>query len=165
MKNDIEIVSIADTHVVGVWRNVVIQIWEHPIESLVQRRAFQKTGEAFRTLRAKLGPSALLLAITVVSAHTNMPDAESRKIAAEFSSWFDYYVGVHEGTGFRASLVRTVVAGMALVAPKRAAHDICSDVRHGAAILAGRAGGTLTSADVVAAISELRARVAALRAA
>lgn len=155
-----EIVSLARTHAVAVWRNVVIQIWEEPLAPADQLRGFLETRRAFQTLEPSTGPDRPLLAITIVSERTSMPDSESRAIAASFSTYFDYYVGVHEGTGFRASLVRAVVAGMSLMAKDRAAHDICGSLSQGAALLAARGKRTVSAEEVVQVVTDLRARIA-----
>lgn len=156
-----EIVSLASTHAVAVWRNVLIQIWERPLDPLDQAREFRRVLRTFERQAALKSPARPLLALTVVSETTTMPDAESRRIATDFASYFDYYVGAHEGTGFRASLVRAVVAGMALAARVKPRYDVCSDARHGAALIASRSSGTVFADELYAVITELRARIAA----
>lgn len=154
-----EVLSLSGAHAVVTWNNVLIQIWEAHVDPDLQAQEFRRVLSALKRMKSA-GVSPLLV-LAVVSVQTDMPDSTSRAIATEFPEYFDLYVGVHEGTGFRASLVRAVVAGMALAARVKARYEVTEDVTSGARLLAQRSGGTVKAEDLVAVVSDLRERIAA----
>lgn len=153
-----ELVALSNMHAIATWQNVLVQLWEGPLSSTTQAAEFRRVIATLKRMKSRTREPVLVF--TVVSVHTTMPDAASRAIAAEMPAWFDYYVGVHEGTGFRASMVRAVVAGMALAARVKARYDVTEDLASGARLLAARSSG-VTAPDLLAVVADLRQRVAA----
>ena len=103
--------------------------------------------------------SAPLWMITVVGETATMPDGEARKIAAEFPHYFTEFVMVIKGSGFRASVVRSVLAGMAMLASRRAAPHIVATLSEGAQLLDSFGDGTLNAAQLHGLLGELRAEL------
>jgi hypothetical protein len=60
-----------------------------------------------------------LVYVYVVAEDANLPDHETRKIVAEVAQHVDAVIGIHEGTGFRASVVRGMITSINLLARQR----------------------------------------------
>lgn len=103
--------------------------------------------------------SAPLWMITVVGETSTMPDGEARKIAAEFPRYFTEFVMVVEGSGFRASVVRSVLAGMAMLAPRRATPHITSTLSEGAQLLGSLGDGSFNAMHLRGRLGEIRAEL------
>lgn len=155
----VEIVFLSEAHALAVWHNVVIQIWEGPTDPTTTRLALEKTLVTFKRVR-KLTLDRPLFACSVISAHATMPDPRSRAIAAEFPSYFDYYVGVHEGSELRATLVRTAIGAMALAARVQPRYELVGDVARACRKLASRSGDSIDADELCEVLSELRGRIA-----
>ena len=94
--------------------------------------------------------------LACISKTSPMPNTNARKIAARFPEYFDYYVGVHEGTSFRGALVRAVLLGTAMLSRVRARYDIFTTVDddvHGLA-----AHGANDASELRRCVCELRER-------
>ena len=76
-----------------------------------------------------------LVYVYVAAEAANVPDGESRRIAAELAQHVDAAVGVHEGGGFRASAVRAIVTGIAMLHPRRVRPKIVDSVHAASAFL------------------------------
>jgi hypothetical protein len=154
-----EIIALSDAHALAVWRNVVIQIWERALDPATSQRELQRTLATFKRER-RGSPGALLLAFSLISAHATMPDPKSRAIAAEFPSYFDYYVGVHEGAELRGSLVRTAIEAMALAARVEPRYELVDDLVGGCRRLATQSQGSVREDELRDVVLELRAQIA-----
>lgn len=139
------------THAVIAGRDVLVQLWE--TESPAEGMRAVKLWCEDRKLREGDRP---LFMMSVVGEGGPMPDGEARAIASEFPAYFTEFVMVVEGSGFRASAVRAVLAGMALVAPRRTAPTVVTSVAEGCVSLARQSGGVLDGARLEAAIGGAR---------
>lgn len=154
-----DVVALSEAHALAVWQNVVIQIWEGPTDPPTTRREMQKTLATFKRVRRAVADGGLL-AFSVISERAAMPDPESRAIASSFPSYFDYYVGVHEGPEHRSALVRTAIGAMALQARVEPRYELVADVRTACRCLAARSDGGFRAIELAAVVSELRTRIA-----
>lgn len=154
----VELVALSDAHALAVWRNVVIQIWERPVDPATSCLALERTLATFKRVRQETSGGELL-ALSVISAHASMPDPRSRAIAAEFPSYFDYYVGVHEGPEHRAVLVRTAIEAIALAARVAARYRLVDDLAQGCLELAVRSGGSVDTQELCEVVLQLRTRI------
>lgn len=98
-----------------------------------------------------------LIYVYVASEDSNVPDAESRRIASEIAQHVDVMVGVHEGSGFRASAVRAVVTGISLLQPRRISPRVLSSVSDAGAYLQGAFPELGSAATIEEAIEDVRA--------
>lgn len=147
-----EAIWVEPGHAVGVVGATLVQIWETAGPDAAR---MQRILELLRQRRATLSAS---YSIAVVSVASPMPDAEARKVAAAFPEYFDFYVGVHEGTSFRAAMVRAVLVGMAMLGRVRARYEVCSTVEEGVRELATQSRGAVLETELLRGIDELRAQ-------
>ncbi len=70
-----------------------------------------------------------LIYVYVAGEESGMPDQESRRIAAQLQGHVDTVVGVHEGAGFRASVVRAIVTGITQLGQHKVRPRIVDSVR------------------------------------
>ena len=103
--------------------------------------------------------SAPLWMIGVVGEASTMPDGEARKIPAEFPRYFTEFVLVIEGSGFRTSLVRSVLAGMTMLAPRRSTTHIASTLSDGVQLLGSLADGSFNATHLRGRLGEMRAEL------
>lgn len=146
-----EAIWVEPGHAFGVVGATLIQIWDSAGPDAVR---MQRILEALKKRRVTLAAS---YSLAVVSVQSPMPDAEARKVAAAFPEYFDFYVGVHEGTSFRMSMVRAVLVGMAMLGRVRARYEVCSTIEEGVHVLAQQAKGGVSEPELVRGIGELRA--------
>lgn len=158
-----ELVTVGSGYAVGRLSNLVIGIFDDVRDPRVYRSEFTRILRLIEQLKPSLEPGVPLIVVAVVSERTAMPEPEARAVAARFAEHFDYYVGVHEGTGFRASLVRSVIAGMAIAARQKARYDVAPDVFRGAELIQERSNGTLRADEVVHVVDELRREIVRVR--
>lgn len=133
---------------------LLLQIWDGPAPTAA---AFDLMVPVLEDDFRRTGHKAA--ALTVVGASSDMPDEAARKRAAALPAHFSYYVGVHEGGSLRASVVRLVLAGMAMLSAHRADTTIVSTLEEGLGLLRARSPALPPQADLLAAIVALRARV------
>lgn len=101
-------------HVLATWKNVSLLVWrrETTIEGVRAAR------DVYDQL-SKASPGGVFLC-TIVEAKARAPDLEPRRALARFlancSGTMIMSAVVHEGVGFTAAMVRSVVTGLALVA-------------------------------------------------
>jgi len=154
-----EIIALSDAHALAVWRIVVVQIWERELDPAAAQRKLERTLAIFKRER-RASPGGLVLAFSLISANATMPDPTSRAIAAEFPSYFDYYVGVHEGAEPRGSLVCTAIGAMALAARVEPRYELVDDLVEGCRRLAARSQGGVQKDELGEVIRTLRAQIA-----
>jgi hypothetical protein len=117
-----EIRVASPDQIVATWKNVVLLIWrqETTVEGV---RAAKAT---YDELSASC-PGGVILA-TVVEWNAPAPPVDARKELARFLSGCSgrmiLSAVVHEGAGFRAAMVRSVVTGLALVAKLPYPHKV-----------------------------------------
>ncbi|MEO8801082.1 MAG: hypothetical protein ABI551_24535 [Polyangiaceae bacterium] len=147
-------------HLIGTWRNVVIIVWKQET-TLAGVDAGQK---AYDDL-AKANPSGVFL-LTIVESGAPMPSSSVRDALARFlanGNGRTLLSGVaHEGTGFRAAAVRSVVTGLAVLGQLPYPHKVFATVNEAAAWFWGnspvaRAWGEQGKM-LVDAVERLRAR-------
>ncbi len=97
-----------------------------------------------------------LVYVYVAGEEANVPDAESRRIAAELAQHLDTVVGVHEGDGFRASAIRAIVTGISLLQPRRVSPKIVETVQAASAYLHARHPDLGSEQDIADAIEDVR---------
>jgi len=130
---ELEATLIAATpdHIIATWANVVILVWRNET-TLKGVEAVQKV---YDNLSAA-NPKGIFL-MTVVEFGAPMPSADVRDALARFlasGSGRMILSGVtHEGTGFRAAAVRSVVTGLALLAKLPYPHKVFATVDEAAA--------------------------------
>lgn len=98
-----------------------------------------------------------LIYVYIASEESNVPDPESRRIAAELPPLVDAAVGVHEGNGFRASAVRAIVTGIAMLQPRRLNPKIVDTVHAASAYLHTQYPELGSELDILDAIEDVRA--------
>jgi hypothetical protein len=131
--------------------DAIVQLWER-----------EAPASAFRALlghleeRKRASPVRPLWMIAVSSDEASMPDAEARKISARFPEFFTEFALVIEGTGFRASAARGVMASMTMMSSKRARPHVVATVQEACATLAQASGGALDPSALVRSIGEAR---------
>lgn len=133
--------------------DVLVQLWET-----------ESPTPAFRTILSwcqarKERTDAPLWMITVVGENSTMPDAEARRVAAQFPMHFKEFVMVAEGTGFRASVVRSVLAGMAMLSPRRASTHVTSTLSEGVQLLGTLSEGAIHATTLHGTLGETRAEL------
>ncbi len=155
-----ELVALSDAHALAIWQEVVIQVWERPLEPAVFGRELERTLDVFKRMRRERAERTVL-AFSLVSKNASLPGPQHRAIAAEFPSYFDYFVGVHEGPEHRTTLVNTAIEAMALAARVEPSYELVADVKEACAKLAARSAGSFEGDELSGVISELRLRIAA----
>lgn len=88
-----------------------------------------------------------------------MPSADARAISARFPEFFTEFALVIEGTGFRASAARAVMASMSMMSSRRTRPHIVASVHDACTTLASLSGGALDAASLVRTIGEARAEL------
>lgn len=151
MSDPERIVWSPPTHGVIAVGDVIAQLWERDAPEA-----------AFRALLAHLekrkreSPARPLWMIAVSSEHAGMPDAAARKISARFPEFFTEFALVIEGTGFRASAARGVMASMTMMSSKRTKPHVVATVQEVCATLGQLSHGAFDPASLVRTIGETR---------
>ena len=112
-------------------------------------RAVQERKRLRRTTHAKE-----LRYVYVVLENAVMPGPKTRDIATAISGLTDTVVGVHEGEGFRASMVRAVVTGIGMVTGT--SPEIVKNSAEAAALLASKSANVGPAEELRVAIETLR---------
>ncbi len=124
------VVQTAD-HLIGTWRNVVILVWKQET-TLAGVNAAQKVYDDL----TKANPSGVFL-LTIVESGAPMPSSAVRDALARFLATGNgrtLLSGVaHEGTGFRAAAVRSVVTGLAVIGQLPYPHKVFATADEAAA--------------------------------
>jgi hypothetical protein len=140
-------------HGIAIAGPVLIQLWETPQPDTSR---MPRLDERFRELAARHPRVSML---TVVGEQSPMPDAGARAVASKFPELFSYYVGVHEGSSFRMSIVRSVLVGTSKL---RARYDVTDNLDEGIRLLTTNTGGEVDGPLVLATTQRLRAAVRAV---
>lgn len=113
-------------HIIATWANAVILVWRNET-TLAGVSAVQKVYDEL----AALHPQGIFL-VTVVEFGAPMPPPEVRDALAVFlangSGRMILSAVAHEGTGFRAAAVRSVVTGLAVLAKLPYPHKVFATV-------------------------------------
>jgi hypothetical protein len=143
---------------VALCDDVLIQIWEGPAHNDVLKIVLG----ALQSLRRGPFAARKLFVLHVVAETASPPDAQGRAIAAKFLEHFDLHVNVTEGTGFRASLIRSAILGILMLSGTRAKNEVTASVDAGIDALVA-AGCDAKKADLVGVVRELREALPARR--
>jgi hypothetical protein len=92
--------------------------------------------------------------VYLAGERSQVPDQAAREKAAPITELFDECVGIHEGSGFRGSLVRAVVTSIGLLTPRRVRPTIVATIAEASATLAPRTG--IADDEISAAIEAVR---------
>lgn len=98
-----------------------------------------------------------LVYVYVAGENVEPPSQEQRKVAAEVSAHVDAIYGVHEGSGFRASIIRSVVMGIAMLSRQRVQQVIIDSVRKASEQLATNEPALGGPREIESAIEAVRA--------
>lgn len=109
----------------GVHGPVVIAViaGNHPFSAHAARRAVDEIAR----LRKTTHRNDLTYAY-VMGEFAEVPGAEARNTLSELPEHIDAAVGIHEGSGFRASMIRAVVTGIAMASRARIHPEIVASV-------------------------------------
>ena len=117
-------------------------------------RAVQELKRLRRTTHAKE-----LRYVYVVLDNAAMPGSRTRGVATAIATLTDSLVGVHEGEGFRASVVRAVVTGIGMVTGTNP--EIVKTGAEAAALLASKSANVGPAEELRVAIQTLRSQALA----
>lgn len=131
--------------------DAIVQLWEREAPASAFRALLTHLEE-----RKRASPDRPLWMIAVSSDQAEMPDAEARKISARFPEFFTAFALVIEGTGFRASAARGVMASMTMLSSRRSHPAIVATVHEACVTLARESQGTLEASALVRSIGEAR---------
>ncbi len=138
----------------ATWNDILVLIWHvNTTKQGVDR--LDSTCSAF----AKTRPNGVAL-VTIVEENAPMPPAEARDAMATFlgrqSAVVKASAVIYEGSGFRAAAVRSVVAGLTLMARQTYPHKVFATVDEGITWLAPLLPVPASKADVVTMLTALR---------
>ena len=137
---------------VALCDDVMIQIWEGPAHNDVLGAILG----LFQTLKNGDFHARKLYVLHVVSETASPPDATGRAIAAKFLDYFEFHSNATEGTGFRASVIRSVIVGILFLSRVRTKHAVTASVSEAAQALVA-AGCNATARDLELCVLALRA--------
>lgn len=156
--------TIVESHpdyVLATWQQIFAVFWrrETTLDGTVRMRE-ASSGFASRHPRG-------IGLLTIVGADAPLPTSEARKALTELlaagSSFIRCSAILFEGTGFRASAVRSVVTGLVLLARQPYPHRVCDTDQAAdmfARILPESTGGVVNASAVKQAIERLRTTLA-----
>lgn len=139
---------------VGVFGPLVIAVTDGP-ESFrpeYARRVLEEVSRLRRTTHADR-----LIYLYVAGERSSLPEPEVRDTVAQVAEHFDACVGVHEGSGFKASAVRAVIAGITMLSRSRVRPEIVATIEQGVEALSVRHPDLGTRAELLSAVLEVRA--------
>ncbi len=147
-------------HIVGTWNNVSLIIWRVATFSNAVDLS-QRTSEEL----ARKYPGGIGL-LTIIEQSAPMPPSEARSRIADFFASADYIKAssvAFEGTGFRAGAVRSVVAGLTMLARQPFPHKIFATLKEATdwqvPELTKATDAQYTSAQMWQAVTSLRLRI------
>ena len=149
MAHQLEVLFVTPGAALGVFGLVIIAI----ISGQDRPEDAERAVEEIRKLRRSTHTKELHY-VYVVTEHASMPGAKTRQIAAALPTLTGSFTGVHEGEGFRASVVRAVVTGIGMVTGSMPA--VTTTTREAAAKLAAMHPSVGPAEDLRIAIERLR---------
>ncbi|MFO0683847.1 MAG: hypothetical protein U0234_17450 [Sandaracinus sp.] len=152
----VEVLLVQPGASLGTFGSLVIAVTDGPsaLEASSVRVAVDTVARLRRTSHAQR-----LIYVYVVGERSGLPSDETRAITAELAGLVDAVVGVHEGQGFRASVVRGIVVGISMLSRSRMRPEVVSTVAEAAAKLAERHPDLGSESAVRAAIEQVRGAV------
>jgi hypothetical protein len=159
---EVELLSVDGAHAIVLWRNLVIQIYEEPMEPERFLHVVKIVHTAFRRLHA--APARPVLGLIIVMPSANLPDAATRSVMSLFPSLFDFCATVVDGSDIRASVIRSVISGLGMLARAGTKKSVVErSLASAASELAMRSGSRFVADELGALIGEIRPRIAARR--
>jgi len=156
-----EAVEVTKDHLVGTWQNDVLLVFKQETTAL----ALGAVRRAVEQVAAKHEGAVFIL--TVVEERAPMPPSATRDAMADLlkslARSVELSAVVHEGAGFRAAAVRSVVTGVGLVARLPFPHKVFATVTDAANWYGPNSRRTLSwhSKALIDAVAELRSRAVA----
>lgn len=125
-----EIVFRGTDAALGVFGPLVIAVTDGPeaFRPEYAQRVLDEVGRLRRTTHAER-----LVYLYVAGERAGIPGTEVRDKLAKVGELMDACVGVHEGTGFRASAIRAVIAGITMLSRTRVRPQIVASIDEAAA--------------------------------
>lgn len=149
MAHQLEVLFTNASAAVGLYGPVFIAVIAGDDRPENAERAVQEMKRLRRTTHAKE-----LRYIYVVLENAVMPGPKTREIATAIPTLTDTVVGVHEGEGFRASVVRAVVTGIGMVTGT--SPEIVKSAGEAAALMASKSASVGPAEELRVAIETLR---------
>ncbi|HZS41646.1 MAG TPA: hypothetical protein VFF06_32675 [Polyangia bacterium] len=151
----------AGDHVVFTMESFVVLFWK----AMPTLEGVERCNQAFHAMRLARPKSKIgfLTVIEPESGRTN-PGADFRKALSNVLKEHERAIGasviVFEGSGFRATIVRSIVTGVSLAQRLAFPHSVVSELEPGTRWLIDRLGDhtRLQTAELVSALTRLRAR-------
>lgn len=147
----------------ATWQDAFILIWHHNT-TVAGVMALERAVEEFAETR----PNGIGL-VTIVEESAPMPPGDAREALAKFLERASHCIKVSavafEGTGFRAAAVRSVVAGLTMVARQSYPHKVFATVEEGMAWMAPQMPSPTSAQQLSEVIAELRRTLSAKAAA
>lgn len=156
-----EILSSNPDQSLATWRDTFVLIY-HVNTTKAGVDLLDQKCEAF----AKTRPNGIAL-ITIVEENAPMPPSEARDALAAFlgrqSASIKVSAVVYEGSGFRAAAVRSVVAGLTLMARQTYPHKVFATAEEGITWMAPQMPTPTAANEVVRMLISLRESIAQRR--
>ena len=135
----------------GMVGPTMVQVWEAECQPNGARMT--RILEALQRLK----PSYLrLFMLAYVGERSPFPDAEARKVASTFPAYFEFYVGVHPGSSFRMSMVRSAMAALVMMSPVRSRFEVFEKLDEAVRRLAKQAHPEVNALSLIEEVNELR---------
>lgn len=158
MADTAEVIDVTKDHLISTWRNVLILVWKHETTT----DGVHKLKSTYQSLAEKYPKNVFLL--TIVEQDAPMPPSPVRVALADFlascGGKMVLSAVVHEGSGFRAAAVRSVVTGLAMMANLPYPHKVFANVDDAARWLhmSSPVGKDWNDVSLVATVREARSR-------
>ena len=149
MTHQLEVLFTNPEAAVGLFGPVFIAVIAGADRPENAERAVKEMRRLRRTTHAKE-----LRYIYVVLDNAVMPGPKTREIATAIPTLTDGVVGVHEGEGFRASMVRAVVTGIGMVTGS--SPEIVKSAAEAAVLVASKSASVGPAEELRVAIETLR---------
>ncbi|MBX7192003.1 MAG: hypothetical protein K1X94_08095 [Sandaracinaceae bacterium] len=141
-----------DGTALGVHGALVIAVIDaqRPFSARAARRAVDEIARMRKTTHKRE-----LVYAYVMGEQAAVPGAEARQVLSELPEHMDVAIGVHEGSGFRASMMRAVATGIAMASRGRVHPEIVATIPAAAARIHARLPA-LTEDEIVSAFERVR---------
>lgn len=142
----------------ATWGDAFLLIWHHNT-TVTGVSTLERTLNAFAAER----PNGIGL-ITVVEESAPMPPSDARDVLAQFLERASSHIKVSsvafEGSGFRAAAVRSVVAGLTMVARQSYPHKVFATVEEAMTWMAPQMPSPTTAKELSETVAATRAALA-----
>ena len=158
MPDTAEMIEATKDHLISTWHNVLILVWKQETTT----NGVNKLKATYASLSERFPKNVFLL--TIVEQDAPMPASTVRVALADFLASCGGKMVlsgvVHEGSGFRAAAVRSVVTGLAMMANLPYPHKVFANVDDAARWLhmSSPVGKDWNDLALIAAVREARSR-------